>query len=113
MSVSFAYGPGTYHIGRLSDELVTAGITPITIRGTTTDIVIVCNDGQAQAAVTTVVNAHNGWTPIAFTVMPEQTAAPAAVADSGVEYFEDNGAGKTRKVIKWPDGTTTTVATQS
>ena len=59
MSVTYSY-TGTFNVGRLSDELITATVSLITIRGSTTAIDIVCNDGQAQAPVTTVVNAHSG-----------------------------------------------------
>ncbi len=59
---TFTYGPGTYDVGRLSDELIaTPGISLITIRGTDIPgvIEVVVADGVQQSVVTAVVNAHN------------------------------------------------------
>jgi hypothetical protein len=42
----------------------------------------------------------------------EMTAPATPSTDRARAYFEDNGSGKTRFVIKWQDGTTTVLATQ-
>lgn len=45
--------------------------------------------------------------------MREMATAPASPsADEACLYFEDNGSGKTRLVVKYSDGTTTVLATQ-
>lgn len=45
-------------------------------------------------------------------ILPEQGSAPAAVANAAVLYAEDTGGAKTRLMIKWPGGGTSTVATE-
>lgn len=63
MSVTFAYGPGTYNLGRLSNEIVAGGVTLVTIRGDTANIEVECADGTVQATVDALVAAHSGATP--------------------------------------------------
>lgn len=63
MSVTYSYGPGTYNLGRLSNELVAGGVTVVTIRGTTSAIDVVCADGTVQATVDGIVGSHSGATP--------------------------------------------------
>lgn len=58
---TFDYTGGPFDIGRLSDELITAGIVPISMHGEgspTTVVSIMVADGVSQASVTAVVNAH-------------------------------------------------------
>lgn len=57
---AFEYSGGTYDVGRLGDELVAAGITPITVRDRGAGVIeVVVADGVQQSAVTAVVNAHS------------------------------------------------------
>ncbi len=64
MSVTYTYTAGTYNVGQLSNEMVAAGVDLITIRGTgTADVDVVCGNGQAEAAVTTVAGAHTAVFP--------------------------------------------------
>lgn len=58
MSQTLPYGPGSYSIGGLSDEMIAAGITLELIRGTTANIEVVVGDAQAVAAVNAIVTAH-------------------------------------------------------
>lgn len=74
MSVLLTYGPGTYHLGRLSDEIVAGGVTLLTIRGDTTNIEVEAADGTVSATVDAIVAAHSGTpTPVYPTLVAGST----------------------------------------
>lgn len=60
MSVTYTYGPATYNLAVLSNELVAGGVTVETVRGDTANIEVVCADGTVQATVDAIVAAHTG-----------------------------------------------------
>lgn len=90
MSVTYSYSSATYNLARLSDELVTGGVTVVTIRGTTSAVDVVCADGTLQATVDAVVAAHVGTAFLAYPPLTGSAtnyvrgdgtlAAPAAAA---------------------------------
>lgn len=47
-----------------------------------------------------------------FVQLPEQTVAPASLANTAQVYARDNGSGKTQLVTKWPGGAVTVLATE-
>jgi len=62
-----------------------------------------------------VVNgvAHTASIGAAGLIIRESTGLGNPPANAGMLFVEDNGAGKSRIVIKWPDGTTEVLATQA
>jgi hypothetical protein len=81
MSVTYSY-TGTYDLGQLHDEMVVAGITVETIRGTTSAIDVVCADGTLEASVDAVEAAHVAGPPQPRHVMVRVQAGDATGIDS-------------------------------
>lgn len=106
----------TLFLGAFGSEFRTPnlqiGQTNPAIRFTDTNSVV--RYGTIYGETTDVLalrNGNAGTTGSAWEML-EMTAPGTPAADRLRLYAEDNGAGKTRLVVKWSDGTTTTLATQ-
>jgi hypothetical protein len=93
MTVTYPYGPGTYNVGRLSDELVAAVIDVVAIRGSTANIEVECANGTAEASVAAVVAAHSGATPPPYELPVLTGAAGKFVKSDGTLATPPAGAG--------------------
>lgn len=64
MSKALHHTGRPFNLGQLSDELVAAGITPITVRGFGSSVVdVVVDDAVSDAAIQAVIDAHAATTP--------------------------------------------------
>ena len=75
MSVKFDYA-GDFDTGRLSDELVAAGVGLKTIRASGGLITVVCGDGQDEAVVEAIVLAHDPVDPMEAVLQRLRDALP-------------------------------------
>jgi len=89
----------------------TGGDSFIRFRRNNTGAVQLRSSGSDSRSVLAITNDSGaGGAAMEFV---EMTAAPTTPAATRADvYFEDNGSGKTRMIIKWDDGATTVVATQ-
>jgi hypothetical protein len=93
VTVTYPYGPGTYNVGRLSDELVAAMIDVVAIRGSTANIEVECANGTVEGDVATVVAAHSGATPPPYELPVLTGAAGKFVKSDGTLATPPAGAG--------------------
>jgi autotransporter-associated beta strand protein len=88
------------------------GTTNARLRFTDANSVVRYGTIYGEAADVLALRNGSGGTTGAAWEMLEMTAPGTPSADRLRLYAEDNGSGKTSLVIKWSDGTTTTLATQ-
>lgn len=59
-------------------------------------------------------NANTGFSNVHVSAITgRETTAPTAVADAGILFFQDNGAGKTQLMVQFPTGTAQQIAIEA
>lgn len=109
-TASISFAPGGNGISLDStwfDHRATSAAIRQLNAGGSTELWRITNTGTAGVLVL-----RAGSSTGAALQMREMTAPASPAADEACLYFEDNGSGKTRLVVKYSDGTTTVLATQ-